>query len=165
MLFVQTVCQMAGYVASYWNRLIMPEKCRDPLFDNYPTLVRSAGSWVSLGQVVDNMMGWYSWRHIVVMNDKSSASICPGALLAVLNWLKRPEHANMNYSTFQIVMQDNPTDIDLNFYLDLIQQRARGNKTFKLEHNAVRYILIDKKVKVQATARACLKGHLTQSVG
>ena len=50
---VYTVCVIAGYLMSYWNRPFFPEWCGDGDLDNsqtYDTMVRIVGSYFGIAQ-------------------------------------------------------------------------------------------------------------------
>jgi Receptor family ligand binding region len=127
---MHAVCTVVGYLASYWNRIFLPERCRDSTLDDsrvYNTLMRSAGSWSSLGQVVQMMMQWYSWRHVVVLSDqRPDISTCSYGATTITSWLSSAQALAANYSVYTIPMNDNPASNDINFYLDTVRQKARG---------------------------------------
>jgi hypothetical protein len=104
----------------------MPESCRDSALDNttiYPTTFRSAGSWASLGRVVEMIMRWFNWRHLVVLSDTETAiSSCNFGAVAIYNWLS----VLPNFTIYTIAMKDAPSDNDIDFYLDAIKSRSRG---------------------------------------
>ena len=118
-----TVCAVATYMSLYWNRLIMPEKCRNPTFDRQP-MIRTAGSWSSFGEVVELLMRKYSWYHLVTISDmtEDTSNICPHGLSAILHWF-----ATSNYSIthVEIQMSTNVTDEDINFHLNAVEKATK----------------------------------------
>ena len=128
------VCSVVGYLASYWNRIFLPETCRNPSLDNstiYNTLLRSAGSWTTLGPIVQMMMQWYSWRHVVVLSDqRPDISTCSYGATTIISWLSSAQSLAANYSVYPIPMSDNPSSDDIDFYLDTVHQKARGKFFF-----------------------------------
>jgi Receptor family ligand binding region len=120
-----SVCGIAGYLSSYWNCTLLPERCRNAAFDDkitYNTMIRSAGSWTQLGQVVMMLMNNFSWRHVVVLSDKnSSVSICIYGATSITSQL--PE---TNYAVISIQLNNLPSSIDIAYILDTVYQRARG---------------------------------------
>lgn len=68
-------------------------------------------------------MDRFNWRHLVIISDQqTTVSYCSYGAMAIYNWMS----ANINYTVYQIPMTDLPTDDDLDFYLDSIQSRTRG---------------------------------------
>jgi hypothetical protein len=134
MTLLSTVCAVIGYLASYWNRVMMPESCRDSALDNsqvYNTLIRSAGSWASLGLVVQMLMQKFSWRHTVVLSDqRSDKSVCSYGAQIIFNQLSSADAVAKNFSVLQIPMSDSPSPNDYEFYFDTLEQRARGKINF-----------------------------------
>ena len=119
-----SVCGVVAYLASFWNRPMFPERCRDTSLDNslvYKTLIRSAGSWGTFGSVIQILLEKFSWHHLVVLNDNQQAMKCSNGAKATVNWLSA-----LNYSVLPIPMNDNPSEIDLNFYLESVLQNTRG---------------------------------------
>lgn len=134
--FACSVCAVSGYLASYWNRLFMPERCRDPSFDDsliYNTMIRSAGSWTTLGTVFQMIMQSYSWRHLVVLSDQNqSVSRCAYGATSIMTALTTTSAVSLNYSVYFTAMDDNPSDSIVNYYLDIVHQRTRGKWTFRI---------------------------------
>lgn len=129
MLVATSVCEVVGLLASYWNRPMFPERCRSTAIDNsqvYNTVIRSAGSWLSLGQIVQMLMRRFSWHHLVVMYDQQQGGKCIGGASSIINWLSQSSLKASNYSVFSIPIDDNPTDSDIAFYLQTVVQRTRG---------------------------------------
>jgi Receptor family ligand binding region len=129
-ILMHAVCAVVGYLATYWNRIILPERCRDASLDDsnvYRTMMRSAGSWSSIGLVIQMMMQWYSWRHVVVLSDqRPDISICSYGANTITSWLSSAQSIAANYSVYRIPMSDNPSSDDIDFYLDTVHQKARG---------------------------------------
>lgn len=122
------VCSNVGLLAMYWNRVFFPESCRDQSLNNatiYGTLIRSAGSWVSFGQVIEMIMKWFNWLHLVVLTDQNAASFCPYGAASIVNWLSTV-NSTTDYVFYRMYMSDNPLSRDIDFYLDTISQRSRG---------------------------------------
>lgn len=120
------VCAVVGYLASFWNRTMFPERCRNANFDGketYNTMIRSAGSWTQLGQVIEMLMGAFSWRHLVVLSDQQpNVSTCSYGYAAIIGHFSQ----NANYTVISLQVVDLPTNPDISFILDTINRRARG---------------------------------------
>jgi hypothetical protein len=108
----------------------MPERCRDPSFDNaqtYNTMMRSSGSWTTLGQVFEKIMTSYSWRHLVILSDQNaSISRCVFGATSIQSWLSTPDAVAANFSVYVTPMDDNPSDSTIMYYLDTVYRRTRG---------------------------------------
>lgn len=117
---------MLAYLSPYWKRLVMPESCRDPAFDKFQTS-RIAGSWYSLGLVMQMLMLKYSWRHLVVMSDqKTDLSVCSNGAESIIKWLSTVRDAANEYTILSLPMSDSPSNDDIAFYLDAVQRSTRG---------------------------------------
>lgn len=163
--FACSVCAVSGYLASYWNHVFMPEKCRDPSFDDpvtYNTMIRSAGSWTSLGTVLQMIMQAYSWRHLVVMSDQNgSVSICPYGATSIINQLTTTDAVTSNYSVYFTAMDDNPSDSTVDYYLDIVHQRTRGKWIFPTvdHHRLTSFKNVLPDVERSGSRRVCHKGN------
>jgi Receptor family ligand binding region len=131
-----SVCEVLGYLASYWQRPFLPESCRDPAFDNsriYSTTIRSAGSWSSVGQVVETLMNQFSWRHLTVFSDQQpDLSKCSHGATGIVNWFA--ELNSTNCTIYSFPFYDNPSDKELDYYLTFARNRSRGKYLLLSSH-------------------------------
>lgn len=120
---------MLAYLSPFWKRLVMPESCRDPAFDSFQ-MSRIAGSWNSIGLVMQMLMLKYSWRHLVVMSDQDSdLAVCRNGATTIINWLSTMKDRANDYTTVSLPMSNNPSDDEIAFYLNTIQRSTRGECT------------------------------------
>jgi hypothetical protein len=124
-----TVCAIVGYLASYWNRLMLPERCRDSSFSSFATMIRSSGSWQLLGKVVQLIMDWYSWRHLAVLSDLNTSGYCYVASQPIVERLSTNSRPGYNYTVFLVAMKDSPSIQDIDGYLNVVSRGTRGNCT------------------------------------
>jgi len=124
---LSSVCTQLSYLASYWNRLYLPENDRTTTskLDPESSLIRISGSWESLGQVVEMIMMTYSWRHLVVMNNAQLSTSCSQGSNSIISWFSTT-HMVSDYSVFNISMSDAPLEGEIDLYLTTAQQFARG---------------------------------------
>jgi len=124
-----TVCITAGYILSHWNRAFFPEGCavatlQDPV--TYDTMVRIAGSFSSVSQAFKVVADRYHWKHIVLVADDDTSSIC----WYVAKPFEEVFGDNENYTFTWLRFGPHPTDEDLDDILQQIRSRARGFNRF-----------------------------------
>lgn len=114
----------AGVVASYANRPIFPESCRDGTMDDkstYTTMIRIAGSFSMNGPVFEAITEYYGWKRFILLSDTKAAP----CLYNVAPIYSHFDHLD-NYSVYWIRFSDSPTDAEIDDCLQLISERARG---------------------------------------
>jgi len=70
------------------------------------------------------------------MNDRTQGTKCLGGATSIINWLSQTTLKANNYSVFSVMMIDNPTDSDIDFYLDTVKSKTRGEaiESFRIGH-------------------------------
>lgn len=112
-------------LASYYNRPMFPESCRDATINNktrYNTVIRVAGSWAAYGPVFRNIMDSYGWRRAVLLSDTEVAT-CLYGVQSVYDELNALID---EYYVYWIRMSDDPIDSELVDYLEQIERRSRS---------------------------------------
>lgn len=119
----------------------MPELCRDSALDSssvYGTMIRSAGSWATVGPVVEAVMRYYDWRHVAVLSDQQpTLSICSPVAATIINWLSTSDAKANNFTIYSILMNDSPSSTDLDYYLSTIRRCCRGLKNVKTDVESI----------------------------
>jgi len=121
----RSVCTSAGILASYSNRPIFPESCRDSTIDDktlYNTVIRVAGSWAPYGPIFLTIMRYYGWRRVVLISDTAIAT-CLYEATAVYNELKDRQH---EYYVYWIRLSASPRDAELDDCLEQVRARSRS---------------------------------------
>ena len=117
-------CVPAAIQASYVNRPMFSETCRDAVLDDkvkFNTLVRIAGSWAPFGAIFRTLMDVYGWRRVVVLTDTANTYCQYSA-----NSIKSDLSNRPGYYVYLITMSATPSDAELNDYFDKIRSRSRS---------------------------------------
>ena len=118
------MCIQVGYLTSYWNVPYYPEWCRDSTMDSsvaFDTTIRVAGSWSSFGASFREIMSTYGWHRAVVASDTALDSSCYYGAASINEAI-----GDVVVGFLWIRMADEPTDDELEDYLDQIRNRSRG---------------------------------------
>ena len=124
------VCVQVGYLTSYWDVPYFPEWCRDPALDSstaFDTTIRVAGSWSSFGASFRAIMATYGWRRVVVASDTDDDSSCfYGAKSMNDAMTSGGGDDDDEIAFFWIRMASDPSDVDIDDYLEQVRNRSRG---------------------------------------
>jgi len=126
-----SVCVIAGYIMSYWNRPFFPEGCADPSLhgpETYDTMVRIAGSFSGFSHAFKAVADMYGWTHIVLVANDDTTSVC---------WygakpFEEVFGKNENYTFTWLRLGAEPTDEQLDHILEQTRAHARGFSPFSI---------------------------------
>jgi len=120
------VCIISGYILSYWNRPFFPEWCGDNRLDDseaYDTMVRMAGSWGGVADAFKVVIDEYGWKHVVLISDDKMSSSCWYVAKPMSDMFEEDD----NYTFTWLRFDADPTDKELDDYLQQIRARTRGD--------------------------------------
>jgi len=110
---------------SYWNRPFFPDLCGDSRLDDpeeFDTIIRTGGSWNGISHAFIVIIEEYGWKHIVLISDDYTSSICWYSAKPLNDMLANDD----NYTFAWLRFGSDPTDDELDDYLEQIRARARG---------------------------------------
>ena len=140
---------VTGYIVSYWNRPYFPEWCGDYQLDDpvtYDTMVRTAGSWNGFALAFRVIVQLYDWKHFVLVSDENPTRICYFGAKPLSELFQSED----NYTFYWLRLPDNPTIDEMDYLLEQIRAKTRGESFFSARH-ALRAI----KVQFHAISWIC----------